>query len=177
MDDVPILIQHIDGLQWVVIRTKSRCEKKVQTFCSGRGIPHYLPLRRSVRRYKNRTNEFQVPIFPGYLFCQVSYADVSKVNECQHVAHVLRPTPEMEIQLIAELRSIQIFEEAIKGGELTVKPEIAVGDLIVVKTGPMAGLNGIVTRWKNTVRLSVNVEMVGQSVSMELDAGEIELDI
>jgi len=170
------VIEHVEGLQWIVVRTKPRCEKKVQSFCDVRGITHYLPLRRSVRRYQNRVREFRVPIFSGYVFCQVSYADLGNVNECQHVAHILRPDELMELQLISELRSVQIFEEAMLEGDLTVRPEIEEGASVIIKSGPMAGLNGIVTRWKNKVRLTVNVEMVGQSVSLEIDAGEVEVD-
>ena len=43
-------------------------------------------------------------------------------------------------------------------------------------TGPLAGLNGIVTRRKNRIRLTVNVEMVGQSVSLDVDVAEVEID-
>ncbi len=161
---------------WIVVRTKPRCEKKLNEFCKNRGIVSYLPLRRSVRRYRNRKVEFMVPIFSGYVFCHVPIAQYSTVNECRHTAHILRPDSDMEDQLIEELRGIRIFEAAMKEGEITVRPEIEVGRRVNIKSGPLSGLTGIVTRWKGKVRLAVNVEMVGQSVSIEVDAAEVELD-
>jgi transcriptional antiterminator RfaH len=174
--DVRVEIQHIENLQWVVVRTRPRCEKKLLDYCSYHGVTAYLPLRRSVRRYPSRTVEFNVPIFTGYLFCQIDADQLALLNGCQNTAHIIRAKHGMELQLISELRSIQIFEQAMQMGEITVKPEIAVGDMVVIRTGPFTGLSGVVTRWKNKIRMSVNIELVGQSVMLEVDAGEVDID-
>ncbi len=169
-------IQYVEGHQWVVVRTKPRGEKRVFEYCSIHDVTAYLPLRRSVRRYARRTVEFKIPIFTGYVFCQVSPAQFATLNGCQNTAQIIRAKGDMELQLISELQNVQIFEDAMEDGEITVKPEITVGDLVKIKSGPFTGLSGIVTRWKNKVRMSVNIEMVGQSAMLEVDAGEVEID-
>ena len=64
----------------------------------------------------------------------------------------------------------------MKEGALTVRPEIEVGRRVNIKSGPLSGLCGIVERWKGKVRVTENVEMVGQSVCVEVDAAELEVD-
>ena len=175
-DDDRVDIQLIEDSQWVVVRTKSRGEKKVLEYCHNHAVTAYLPLRRSVRHYAKRTVEFMVPIFTGYVFCQIGPDELITINGCHNTARVIRPSRDMEIQLISELRNIQIFEKAMAKGEITVKPEISVGNVIIIKTGPFAGLSGVVKRWKTKVRMTVAVEMVGQSATLEVDANEVAVD-
>jgi transcriptional antiterminator RfaH len=165
------------GRQWVVVRTRPRCEKKFAEFCDRRLIPCYLPLRRSVRRYRHRVAAFMVPVFSGYVFSQIAAAQHAGVNDCHHVARVLVPDDAMETQLVRELQDVQRLERATLEGELEVRPEIRVGRLVVIKGGPLSGLSGIVARRKNKMRLTVNVEMVGQSVSVDVDAVEVEIEL
>ena len=170
-------VVHVDGLRWVVVRTKPRCEKKFDHYCQAREITCYLPLRPSVRRYHDRVAEFLVPLFSGYAFCQVAPMDTAPVNQSQHVAQILMPDETMEAQLITELQSVQTLMRAAELGEIEVRPEIQVGNRVTIRSGPMQGLTGVVTRRKNKTRLTVNVEMVGHSVSLEADAAEVELDV
>ncbi|MDP7743807.1 MAG: transcription termination/antitermination NusG family protein, partial [Lentisphaeria bacterium] len=58
--------------RWIVVRTMARCEKKFAKFCDHLDIRHYLPLRRSVKRYTRKVATHLVPIFPGYVFVQVN---------------------------------------------------------------------------------------------------------
>ena len=169
------IARHPDA-KWVVVRTRPRCEKKFAEFCTKRDLTCYLPLRRSVRRYRHRVAEFMIPLFSGYVFSQVSAGQQSDVNECHHVAHLLVPNATMETQLVRELQDVQRLERATMEGEIEVRPEIRVGRPVVIKGGPLSGLTGIVTRRKNKMRLTVNVEMVGQSVSVDVDAVEVEIE-
>lgn len=169
-------IEKHQHMRWLVLHTKPRCEKKLAQHCRGRGIIHYLPLRRSIRRYPNRVAEFMVPIFSGYLFAQMHTEDQLPVVEAWHLARAIVPDEQMEASLIRELGDILILERATIEGELMVRPEIEAGKVVQISSGPLAGLHGIVSRRKNKARLCVNVEMVGQSVSIEVDVNEVEIE-
>ena len=173
---VPEKIIVIDSKRWVVLRTKARAEKKLSEYCTIHQIENFLPLRKSIKRYEKRTAEFYIPMFTGYLFAQICVEDEPTLNRSSHLATIIRPDKLAEETLVSELNDVKRLIEATLDGEIVVRPEIEVGKTIFIKSGPLAGLNGIVQRWKNKSRISVNVDMIGQSVMMEVEASEVELD-
>ena len=173
----PKKIEVTDGLRWVVLRTKARAEKKLAEYCERRSILNFLPLRRSIKRYEKRVAEFTVPLFTGYLFAQIKVDDEPILNRSTYLANIIRPDRIAELQLVNELNEVKCLIEAALDGAIVVRPEIEIGKTVYIKSGPLGGLNGIVTRWKTKTRITVNVEMIGQSVVMEVDASEVELDI
>jgi transcription antitermination factor NusG len=53
-------------------------------------------------------------------------------------------------------------------------PYLNVGDRATVRTGPLAGLTGIVVRKKNAYRLILSVDLIMKSISVEIDGRELE---
>jgi transcription antitermination factor NusG len=51
---------------------------------------------------------------------------------------------------------------------------LEVGELVRIKTGPLAGAEGILERRKNDLRVVLRLEMLARSVSVEVAAAEIE---
>src|SRR5438128_11922444 len=58
-------------LRWHAIYTCSRHEKSVSRQLRAKQIDCFLPLYRSVRRWKDRRKELELPLFPGYWFVHV----------------------------------------------------------------------------------------------------------
>jgi transcription antitermination factor NusG len=59
---------------------------------------------------------------------------------------------------------------------LTVEtyPYLRAGDRVRVKTGPLMGLEGILTRKKGLARLVISMEMLGRSAAVEIDDSNVE---
>src|SRR5262245_45581493 len=57
---------------WHVLYVVVKNEKKVARQLIERGISHYLPLRKEVRRWSDRRVTILAPLFPGYLFVRCS---------------------------------------------------------------------------------------------------------
>ena len=57
---------------WYAVYTIVRHEKKVQASLCRRDIENFLPLRDFVSQWKDRKKRVQIPIFPGYLFVNIS---------------------------------------------------------------------------------------------------------
>ncbi|MCJ8330167.1 MAG: hypothetical protein HRT89_15165 [Lentisphaeria bacterium] len=166
---------HTDGLSWIAVRSMARSEKKVHEFLNTQ-FPCYLPLRPSLKTYKNHSEEYQIPMIPGYVFCQCSIDDHEQIKTYRHVAKLLVPEKDLELQLIEELKNLRIFEKEIATGDIVIRPEINTGSKVRIKTGAMAGLEAIVENWKNKTRITVNVEFIGQSITLEMDALDLELE-
>ncbi len=172
----PVIIKNDVDRVWTVVKTKSRCEKKISELCSKRDIPFYLPLQRSIKYYKNKRVEFMIPVFSGYIFVHLNCDAKKIVEEFRHTAQLLTPDKVMEQQLIAELNDIEMIAAATAAGKLIIRPEIVIGQSALIKSGSLAGLSGIVSRRNNKTRVSVNVEMIGFSVSIDVDVRELEID-
>jgi transcription antitermination factor NusG len=71
-----------------------------------------------------------------------------------------------------EINSIKLCIE--KKAELRRHPFFAEGDLVKVRGGAFAGVQGIVVRHKNGCKLIVSIGLIQQSVAMEIDAQSLE---
>jgi len=166
-------IDRKEGSLWTPVSVRPRCEKIVAQYACGIGLTHYLPLRRRMARYQRRNVETFLPMFPGYLFVQMGQSDAEQLVRCNKIARILRMDENLERQLISELQSLVILENSSLEAELVVSPELIEGALVEVVTGPFRGMLGIVEKREKSTRISVNVDMLGQSVSVDLDIGEV----
>ena len=60
--------------RWYAAYTRARHEKSVARQMEGRGIECLLPVYRENRRWKDRRKLLDFPLFPGYVFLQISLA-------------------------------------------------------------------------------------------------------
>src|SRR5664280_1383666 len=64
-----------DPLSWYALRIQSRLGSLASTTLRGKGYQEFFPLYRSRRRWSDRTKELELPLFPGYSFCQFDVND------------------------------------------------------------------------------------------------------
>jgi|SaaInlStandDraft_1057018.scaffolds.fasta_scaffold199944_2 transcriptional antiterminator RfaH len=162
---------------WLPVHTKPRCEKKFTRYCDKYDITSYLPLKVKIRSKGRGTVRSELPMFPGYAFAWLSEEEKSLVSRTNSIVRFVRLSRDQELSLREDLHSISILEKLQENQVVIVSPEIKVGEKILVSSGPLSGLNGIVEKRKGTHRVVVNVEMINQSVSMELDTADLELDL
>src|SRR5580658_7046112 len=61
--------------RWYAAYTAPRHERYVTQQMDGRRIDCFLPLYRSVRRWKDRRMQVELPLFPGYVFVHLALRD------------------------------------------------------------------------------------------------------
>ncbi len=169
-------ILHIDGMLWSPIRTKPKKEKKLAEYCEAHKIDYYLPLRRSVKRYGRKTVEFFPPMFCGYIFCLLDQDIYTLLVRSNAVFFKVKIDEVSEKQLIIDLNNVKIFEEYSREKEVRVKPELVSGTQVQITSGPFCGVAGIIKRRKTNIAVTVNIEMLGQSVTVEVDMGDVEIE-
>ena len=160
---------------WMPVRSKPRAEKKIAEYCKAHNIEYYLPLLRRLHRYEKRTAEFFVPMFPGYIFCALDDELYSKLVRSNAVLFRIPLDGFEEEHLIEELDALRRFEQMAKEADIVVNPKIVPGVLVEVVSGPMKGTKGVVERRKGKVAITINIELLGQSASMEIDAGDLDV--
>ena len=66
-------------MNWYVVYTKPKWEKKVAEQLINSGIECYCPLITQVRQWSDRKKKVEVPLFNSYVFVQLPDAERNKV--------------------------------------------------------------------------------------------------
>jgi transcription antitermination factor NusG len=157
---------------WHVIYTSPRHEKRVREHLSYHNIECYLPLYSAVHRYKNGCKPLvQLPLFPGYVFVKIGQRGRVLVLEVPGVLSFVGTK--------AEPAALSDFEiETLRSGlhQKTFAPyrDFVMGEKVRIKAGPLCGIVGALVRTTNCLRVVITLEMIRQSVAVELDASDIE---
>ena len=157
--------------EWHVLHVKSRQEKALSEDLELRGISHFLPLVRRPRVYGRRKAIIDVPLFPGYLFLKGSREEAYDADRTGRVAQII--TVSDQEQLNSELSQVRrILSEDLP---LDPYPFLKEGVRVRVRYGPLEGLEGLIETRHKRDRLIIQVNVLGQAVSMEIDGASLEL--
>jgi len=163
-------IREFEGLWWVA-HTKARNEKALAQDLVGKDINYFLPMCWKVRRRRGRTLRSLLPIFGGYLFFCGNESERVEVLRTNRVANLIAVAGQQ--QLCEELSQIEYALAA--GAPLAPHKYIQAGQRCRVIAGPFAELQGIVVTTKNSTRLVLQIDMLGQAASVEIDTDMIEV--
>ena len=156
--------------QWWVAHTKSRNEKALANDLIHKNVNYFLPMNWKVRKVRSRTFKSLLPLFGGYLFfCgqEKERLDVLKTNRVANLIEVKN-----QALLVDELSQI---ERALTAGvNLSQHDYLKQGQKCRVIGGALAGLIGIVVKTKNAMRLVLQIDMLGQAASVEIDMVMLE---
>ncbi|MFH1370060.1 MAG: transcription termination/antitermination NusG family protein [Planctomycetota bacterium] len=163
------LLRDFEGLWWVA-HTRSRNEKALAHDLASKGVSYFLPMMWKVRRIRGRTIRSLLPLFGGYLFFCGAERQRIEVLRTNRVANLIEVSDQH--RLVEELSQI---EQAITAGaDLSPHDYIKVGQRVRVIGGALAGLMGIVAKTKNAMRLVLQIDMLGQAASVEINTDMIE---
>src|SRR6266699_2877742 len=74
---------------WYALRTKSRYENTVASHLFARGYESFLPGYKCRRRWSDRYKEIELPLFPGYVFCQFNPSNRLPVLSIPGVVYIV----------------------------------------------------------------------------------------
>jgi transcription termination/antitermination protein NusG len=155
---------------WWVAHTKSRNEKALAGDLVAKGICYFLPMRWKVTYKSGRKLRSLLPLFSGYLFFCGEEIDRLEVLKTNRVANCIEVKDQPTF-----VRELTQIERAINAGvDLTPHDYIKVGQRCRVTNGPLQGLHGIVIDNQGSARLVLQVDMLGQAASVEIDTDLIE---
>jgi transcription antitermination factor NusG len=160
------------GGDWYALYTKHRHEKVIARNLTYKGFETFVPLYEAARNWKDRVKQVYMPLFPCYVFFK---GDLGRRLDIVTVPGIFslvsnggRPAVILEFEIESIRRAVG------SGAHLEPHPFLSCGDRVRVKSGPLAGIEGILVRKKSVYRLVLTVEMLGQAASVEIDAVLIE---
>jgi len=157
---------------WFAAYTNSHHEKSVASHFAERQIESFLPLYATLHRWKNRCEvNLELPLFPNYVFVRIDPRKRVRVLEVPGVVSLvgfgrnLAPLPDFEI-------------EALRSGlgkrKIEPHPYLVIGERVRIKSGPMTGMEGVLVRKRSNFRVVLALELIMQSVAVEVDADDLE---
>ena len=156
--------------EWWVAHTKSRNEKALAQDLIRREVSYFLPMGWKVRRKSRRKMRSLLPLFAGYLFCCGKEDDRLEILRTDRVANVIEVTDQEKF--IKEL--LQIEQALRAGAPLIPHKYVKKGQKCRVTAGPLLGLEGVAVRTRGAMRLVLQVDLLGQAASVEIDLDMIE---
>ena len=162
-----------DSRSWYVFHIRPRCEKKAAKVCLDMEIRHYLPLHKSRPRPRKgqRRYSFDVPLFPGYMF---GCCDLQERYDIMRSNYLVRTIEVTDQQLLLE-ELYNIYLATSGEVEINLYPQLKKGRRVRVIAGPLEGITGRISIRKESLRLVLNVSILGTAVAAEVDMDQVEL--
>jgi transcription termination/antitermination protein NusG len=159
--------------RWYAAYTSANHEKRVAEQMVVREVEHFLPLYASVRRWKNGRVTLQRPLFPGYVFVRMALREKLQVQQIPGLARLVgfdgtpAALPEEEIEVLRTSLASGVRAEP--------HPFLAMGRRVRIKSGSLTGMEGILLRRKGKLRVVISIELIQQSVAVDVEAADLEL--
>ena len=172
----PYLDSMSETVNWKVIYTASRQEKKVVDLLEKYHVKHFLPLVKKLRVWSDRKKWVEMPLFNGYVFVKPEPAMRDKVLEIPGVVKYLKyngadaAVSDKEISTIQDLLTHGYHLEAAGAGTLRK------GDKVRIDQGPLKGIEAEVLKdadGNNTVLIAF--ETISQVVKVSIPGHYIKI--
>ncbi len=157
---------------WYAVYTKHQHEKTAKDYLAGHGIEVLLPLYRTVRRWTDRNKIVFLPLFPCYLFVRTSLERKTDILKTPGVFSLVESgghaceIPDSEIDAIVRATNSATRVEP--------HPYMKTGDRVRIRHGALAGIEGILTRFKGQFRIVLNMNILQKAMAVEVDLATVE---
>ena len=152
-------------MNWYVLHTKPRSEKKVEEKLLYLGINAYCPTRSEIRFWSDRKKRIEVPVLTSMVLVNINDKDINKVFEC---SSVIRYMFWLGKRATVRQSEIDILKKYLDGGYNLISSNsssINIGDDF--KLSSFNNEKGIVSRISNN-NIWIYLKSIGYSVKLKL---------
>ena len=155
------------GSKWYALYVRSHHEKCVSAQLESKHFDVFLPLSVSRRKWADRWKTLDLPLFPGYVFCQfdplkrAAVLATSGVIDMVRFGNELAPIREDEIEAIRLVVSSSLDTEPYAG--------LVEGQRVMIIDGPLRGVAGTLIEIRKKLRFVVSVDLLQRSVLVEIE--------
>jgi transcription antitermination factor NusG len=164
----PILPAKYVESRWYAAYTNANHERRVADQLAIRGVEHFLPSYPSVRRWKDRRVQLELPLFPGYVFLRLALSDRLRILQIPSLVRLVgfgdTPVPLDDEEIDSLRRAVS------QGIRLEPHPFLKAGRRVRITAGPLTGREGVLKRWKGNLRVLLSIDLIQRSVLVDVDA-------
>ncbi|HAH56499.1 MAG TPA: antitermination protein NusG [Flavobacterium sp.] len=134
-------------MNWYVVYTKPKWEKKIAERLNERGIVTYCPLITKVSQWSDRKKTIAVPLFNSYIFVQIEEKNRNQVFVVPGVVRYLFWLGKPAIVRNSEIESIKHWLSEPQVFDVVVD-QWKKGNKIVLESGPFASQTAVIQEVK-----------------------------
>lgn len=164
-----------ESRDWYAFRVRPRHEKLVSTSLRSKGHEEFLPLARALHKWADRTKTIDLPLFPGYIFCEAERCLIGRIRSTPGIIDVVRAGSTPAPASREEIETLR--QAALKFLPMESCPliETTVGRWLHIASGPLSGLSGLLVEVRGRQRLILSVDLLRRSVLVELPMDAVDL--
>jgi transcription antitermination factor NusG len=151
---------------WYAVQVWTQYEKVVNRALILKGVETLLPTKLILRHWCDRTRASEIPLFPGYVFARFDPERILPVLVTPKVQRIVSfgkyPHPIRDEEIAAIKKVVASGLDAENCDTPTV------GECVQIVSGPLAGVSGILTDKRSSLRLIVSVELIHRSIAVEV---------
>ena len=160
-------------MPWYLVHTKPRQEARALENLQRQQYPCLLPMLRAERIRQRRVTVVDEPLFPRYLFIQltddVNWAPIRStlgVSNLVRFGSTVAKLPESVVQALQR-------EQLERSRQDPARPLFCPGQKVQITAGPFAGLQAIFDMPDGDARAMVLIELLSKQVRLPLDVSQI----
>jgi transcription antitermination factor NusG len=169
---VPLQGSQITQTPWYAAYTFAKHEKRVVQQLDERRIQSFLPTYRSVRRWKDRKKVLELPLFPSYVFVQMSAHSRLQILSLPGVLGLVcfqgKPAPVDSVEIENLLQGLT------DRTMVQPHPYLKAGRRVRIRSGSLAGVEGVLVRKRDCTRVVLSISLLQRSVSVDIDEADVE---
>jgi transcription antitermination factor NusG len=152
---------------WYALYVKSKHERVVENSLRGKGYTVFSPSYFTRRKRVDRVVEIEVPLFPGYVFCQFDPDRRLPILVTPGLVGIVGRGKTPEPVDDTEIASIKTL--ALSGYPVQPWPFLDSGQRVRLQSGPLFGAEGIFLRIKDEHHLIVSITLLQRAVSVVIE--------
>ena len=157
-----------ESRDWYAFRVRSRHEKLVSTSLRGKGFEEFLPLTQSRRKWADRCKTIEIPLFPGYIFCNAERSEIGGIRCTPGIVDVIRAGSSPVPASRSEIESLRDATEAELRLQSWPYIDPSTTGRVRITSGPLVGLDGMLIEVRGKERLILSVDLLRRSVLVDL---------
>ena len=151
-------------MNWFVLFTKPRFEKKVEERLLSFGIEAYCPTRKEIRFWSDRKKKVDIPVLPSMVLVKLKEEDINKVF---NISGVVRYMFWLGKRAIVTEKEIDILKKYLKGNRLINQETFKVKPGDIIDVPGFENESGFVDRVSNNTAW-VFLENLGYKIRLNL---------
>lgn len=155
------------GLWWI-LHVRPNCEWKIARYLLRHDICYYFPLynRKTRVGYLRRERITLAPLFRGYICFALHREKHSLLYDSRDFTRIIQIKNQEKF-----VRELEFVARAIKTEkDLLLKPGILKGRKVIVTSGQLQGVEGIIIGQSKKGRFAITVEMFNRTVIVNVDS-------
>ena len=157
---------------WYVAYVCANHEKRVLEQLERRSVQAFLPVYETLRFWKDRRVRQARPLFPGYVFVHLALRDRLEVTRVSSVVRLVGFNGRASALPDGAVETLKRGMAAGVHGQ--PHPYLTAGRRVRLKSGPLAGMQGILLRRKGNYRLVISIELIQRSVVVDAARADVE---